>query len=385
MIDINEFLLELGNRKVADGLTWQNIADMVNEKFQLNYSEKTYRVKYAALVKAAVLEEDSDIIDMDIEERILELQKQKVKVADERNQTRAYVRQLAREDTIKDIAYEAATIMASNKPLLTSQYIKQPNVSCSGILELSDWHYGMEFSNAWNTYNPEIAVKRIQTLKDEVLNFCHMYNCSDLYVLNLADLIAGRIHLGIRFESRIDVITQTLQVSELLAEFLSDLSLKLNIPIHYYGCTDNHSRLEPNKNDSLNLESLSRVIDWYLKSRFEGTGIICHDNEFGEDIITFEVQGHKVAGVHGDKDRQVSVIDKLSTFTRQSYDLICTAHMHHFSADENNLCSVVCNGSLMGTDSYAKNLRLNSAPSQNFIAVTPDNVVYGIHKILVSK
>lgn len=383
MPDINNFLIELGNRKDADGLTWQNVADIINEKFGLNYSEKTYRIKYAALIKNSVLGEDSSIVDMDVEERILELQKQKVKVSDERNQTRAYVRQLSREETIKDIAFETAIIMAGRKPLLTSSHPKQFVEECSGILELSDWHYGMDFKNPWNTYNPEVAVERIQKLKNEVCDFCRMYRCKELHVLNLADLIAGRIHLGIRFESRIDVITQTLEVSELLAEFLSDLSLRLNIPIHYYGCVDNHSRLEPNKNDALNLESLSRITDWYMKERFEGTGVICHDNEFGEDIITLNVQGHNVLGVHGDRDKQSSIIDKLSTFTRQNYDLICTAHMHHFSADENNLCNIVCNGSLMGTDNYAKNLRLNSPPSQNFIAVTPDNVTYGIHKILL--
>lgn len=385
MPDINNLLLELGNKKDADGLTWQDIATIINEKFGLSYSEKTYRIRYAALVKNNVLGDDSSIVDMDIEERILELQKQKVKVSDERNQTRAYVRQLSREETIKEIAFEAALMIANQKPLLTSSILNKDVDKCSGILELSDWHYGMDFKNPWNTYNPKEAIKRIQTLKNETINWCKRYKCEELHVLNLADLIAGRIHLGIRFESRIDVITQTIQVSELLAEFLSDLSLTLNIPIHYYGCTDNHSRLEPNKNDSLNLESLSRITDWYLKNRFEGNGIICHDNKFGEDIITLKVQGHKIAAVHGDKDKQSAVIDKLSTFTRQCYDLICTAHMHHFSADENNLCTVVCNGSLMGTDTYAKNLRLTSTPSQNFIAVTSDNVTYGIHRILLDK
>lgn len=385
MVSIDELLFELGGRKDAEGLTWQDIADIINEQLNLNYSEKTYRIRYAELIKNKTLGIDANIIDMDLEERILELKKEKIKVSDERNQTRAYVRKLAREETIKDIAYDAAKVMAASKPLLTSSVPNTDVTKCSGILELSDWHYGMDFKNPWNTYNTKEAVKRIQRLKDETIKWCMRYKCEELHVLNLADLIAGRIHLGIRFESRIDVITQILEVSELLAEFLSDLSLTLNIPIHYYGCTDNHSRLEPNKSDSLNLESLSRVTDWYLKDRFNGSGIICHDNKFGEDIITLKVQGHKVAAVHGDKDKQSAVIDKLSTFTRQCYDLICTAHMHHFSADENNLCTVVCNGSLMGTDTYAKNMRLTSAPSQNFIAVTPDNVTYGIHRILLDK
>jgi len=62
-------------------------------------------------------------------------------------------------------------------------------------------------------------------------------------------LIAGRIHLTIRFNSRIDVITQTIEVSELLAEFIDELSTY--VPIDYYSVIDNHSRLEPNKKDAL--------------------------------------------------------------------------------------------------------------------------------------
>lgn len=61
--------------------------------------------------------------------------------------------------------------------------------------------------------------------------------------------------------------------------------------------------------------------------------------------------------------------------------MIISAHMHHFSADENSNTEFYCNGALIGQDDYANSLRLNSKPSQLLFIVTPDNVSSVIHKI----
>jgi predicted phosphodiesterase len=70
--------------------------------------------------------------------------------------------------------------------------------------------------------------------------------------------------------------------------------------------------------------------------------------------------------------------------TKQNFDLILTAHLHHFNADEKNEIVIVSNGSLMGTDQYAKDLRLSSIPSQNLILVTDKSVVDYIHRVILN-
>ena len=87
--------------------------------------------------------------------------------------------------------------------------------------------------------------------------------------------------------------------------------------------------------------------------------------------------------IDGDKDKPSTVIDNLTMMTHKHYDLVLTAHLHHFSCDEKNETVVVSNGSLMGTDAYAEKLRLSSKPSQNLIIVSEDNVVDEIHRIVV--
>ena len=152
--------------------------------------------------------------------------------------------------------------------------------------------------------------------------------------------------------------------------------------VHYIGCLDNHSRLEPNKNDSLDLESLARITDWYLKERL-GDSVIFHDNEYSRDIITFNIGKYKIAGIHGDKDKPTEVVKHITLMTRQQYDLVLTAHLHHFSCDEQNETVVISNGSLMGTDDYAEKLRLSSKPSQNLIIVSDKSVCDALYRIVL--
>ena len=372
------------------GMTWQDVADVINAELGANYSESKYRKEYhAALSGYRKGYADASCTEPPMSEeaeedeffaKMLELKKEKVKLSDERIQTNAYIRRLAREETIEEIALQLVEKIGSQKllPEIT------PPVEIAGeneaILCIGDWHYGIQCDNYWNKYNPEIARERIAKLYEETRRRCLKHEVKHLHVVNLGDMIAGRIHLGLRLESRFDVITQVIEISEILAEMLNKLAAEF--PVSYYDCIDNHSRLEPNKKDAMDLESLARITPWYLKSRL-GDAVEIKDNKYGEDIITFESLGYKILGVHGDKDNPRDVVDHLSMMTHEHYDMILTAHLHHFSGDEKNETVVVSNGSLMGTDTYARGLRLSSKPSQNLIIVTPKNVADDICRIVL--
>ena len=174
-----------------------------------------------------------------------------------------------------------------------------------------------------------------------------------------------------------------MEVAEILAQLLTKLASEFK-QVHYYDCIDNHSRVEPIKTDSINLESFARFITWYLSPRLNAanvSNVFIHSNDLGEDIITFKCCKFKVLGVHGDKDNVKTIVEKMNNFTKEHFDLILSAHLHHFSADETCETVVVSNGSLMGTDTYAKNLRLNSKPSQNLIICSDTNPVECIYRI----
>lgn len=371
----DEDLIGLGNTKVEMGRSWQDIANSLNERYDLYNTKDFYRKRYGKLVSR----EEKELFDSyDISEMLLKLKKEKVKISDERVQNNAYIRQLARDETIKEIAFGIAEKIGTGKILSVSK--RDVGGENSAILQLSDWHYGIECNNYWNVYNPEVCKKRIEFLVSETISYCQKNNVKNLYVLNLSDLISGRIHTTIRLQNRYDVLTQIIHVSEILSEMLNVFSDYFDV--FYYDCYDNHSRLEPKKAESMDEEQLSRITHWYLKKRFEGNpNIHVCENTYGNDIITLEIDGHSICAVHGDKDAPSDVVERLSLMTGKSFELILIGHLHHFGADEVDSCVVLQNGSLMGTDYYAVKLRKRSTPSQNIVLVNKNCVANDIHRV----
>lgn len=381
---IVDYIMRLADEKKSNSaITWQGIADHLVTQFGVDRSEAWVRKLVKDQLGLTIGDEDllESILEakQSLDQSMLDLRKEKIKIADERNLTRSYVRKLSREETLKEIALLTAQEMSAKKllPCPTRDLIS--NVNREAILCIGDWHYGMDFKNPWNEYSPEICRARVAQLRDKAIQYIKKNKCAKLHLVNLQDLIAGRIHLSLRLESRFDVITQTMEIAEILAELITDLSKVCHV--NYYDSLDNHSRLEPVKADAQDLESLCRMIPWYLQTRLKNNKkvTIC-ENQYGHDLVTFEALGHKIIASHGDRDTKGRALN-LAGMTKEFYDLILTAHLHHFWADSCNNMAMIGNGSLMGTDTFAKNLRLNSDPSQTLIIVSPENARESIHII----
>lgn len=372
--------------------SWEELSYIFERTFGVKKDESTYRKEAKKLldmgflqetINSVINEDDSGTDIQELTEVIREFKKEKYKLAEERTQNNALIRRLSREETIKEIAKDFADKMSAKKIL----DVNKPKIirnNQEAIIQLSDWHYGIEISNFLNTFNTEICVQRINELLTHSINYFKQNPVNKIYVVNLGDLICGRIHTTLRLQSRIDTVTQIMQVSEILAEFLTELS-KITY-IEYYDCLDNHSRLEPVKTDSLELETLARITPWYLKTRLEKNKYIkiCA-NEIDDDIIQFTAMDGKwcIGGVHGHKDKPNRVVDNLTSVTKIKFDLLLTAHYHHFSSDEKNQVMVISNGSLMGTDRYSLDLRLSSVPSQNIIILNDKSPVDTIHRVIL--
>ena len=388
-----EFIYRLCSVKNDLGLSWPEVAEIANEELNYNYSESYYRKGFKKDTFTPTIAEASSVTcnaakDDEIVDKLFELRKERIKAADERSQMMAAARKLAREETLLEIANSVAETLKDKPVLPNYQYLVNTGDK-KAILQISDWHYGIEINNPWNTYNPEIAKDRIIKLRDRVIDHIRDYKITDLYITNLGDLISGRIHETIRIQNRIDVISQCLEVAEILVELIANLSQYANI--YYISTSDNHSRVEPKKELSLDLESLTRVIEPLLKARIEViqakqnkcNNVKFIDSPYGPDIATFNIENYKIGAVHGHKDSPKLVVNNVSLMTRANYDLILSAHLHHFSCDEQFNTVVVSNGSLMGVDDYAENLRVMSKPSQNLIILSNHSVVESIHRIVV--
>lgn len=93
-----------------------------------------------------------------------------------------------------------------------------------------------------------------------VLEYCQTNNVSKLHFLNLGDNIHGLLHTSARIEQQMDIAEQIMTAAEYISQVLNALT-GLNIEITYRSVYDNHSRAIADKNQHIEKEQFSRIID----------------------------------------------------------------------------------------------------------------------------
>lgn len=368
------YIKQLISCKEEKNLTWQDIADIVAKHTGFDRSETYFRKGRYNNIETEC--EENIEFSSNVSDKVY-----KALEKDTLTEMNACTRISNRLDSLKVIATESAKIIAQGKGELTTPKTNiSNNEDREGILCIGDWHYGIDTDTPYNKYNLEIAKQRVQQLLEEAIKIIKKEKLSKVTLINLGDMISGRIHLQLRVSTRIDTVTQTQEVAELIVEFIQNLSKY--VYVDYYSVTDNHSRIEPNKKNSLQLETFSRIIDWHIVTRLENnTNFRYIENTFGDDIATINVFNHYIVAVHGDLDSQKSIISNMTLYQRKPIDLIISAHMHHVSMDEDNNTEFICNGSLIGEDDYAHKLRKACIPSQMLLIATKDNATEVMYKI----
>ena len=376
-------------RAKIDGVFTGTYSEWIKTVFGKEHSEDVSRREYyGCKMFVASMDEDAeddiessaeDFLD-ELHKRELEIDKKRMKLSDEFTYVNRIKREIARTETIGEYAISAASIVKDFLPFVESPHVVEKGTN-KAVLCLSDWHYGLDYQSAFNVFNPDVATVRLQKLLDAVASDITRFDVDEIIVANLGDLISGIIHTTIRIENRVDVITQVIQVSELLAEFLFELS-KIVPTIRYYSVIDNHGRIFANKKDNLDKENFNRMIDFYLKERFKDVDnvSIC-DNEIDETIMHFAVYNWAFVGTHGHDDNPNTALNDLSNLLHIDYNVCLLGHRHSPSLSESYGDLTIANGCLCGIDTYAKSIRRSARPSQNLIIVSEKNPCEFLHVI----
>lgn len=293
------------------------------------------------------------------------------KVRDWYNAYRRDIREEIRIENLKDEIIRAADKFSK----LDFKTCVKPIV-CAGteaVVLLSDLHIGVDCDNYYNKFNLDIAAERLHILAENVKYYCEINNVETLHILNLGDLINGIIHTNARIEAQMDVAEQIMCAGELVSEFLADI-LEIAPHITYRSVFDNHSRAIANKNEHIEKEQFSRIIDWFIAERMNGSGIEFIENDIDGGIGRFKLQSGKVLMFcHGHNDGRNSSYQNFIGLTQEWVDYICMAHYHNSAAKEFQGCRVFINGSIVGTESYAFGRRLFSKPSQKILIFNTSN------------
>ena len=282
--------------------------------------------------------------------------KERVRLQDARREYNKELREEARYENLIDVMKCAIDEMPN-----LSFYSKEVGSSrVKASLVVSDLHYGALIDNAVNFYDTDVCKERMSTLLDKTIKYCTIHHVKELYVNLAGDLVCGNIHLTSRVEQEEDIIAQTMQVAELLSNFLAELSK--HVPSVVAVCVQgNHSRVTPNKKESLNQENFERIIFEYIKMRLPNIRMLING---AEDWIAYNIGERKMFLEHGDKSSVSSAREKAINLLGYVPDTIIFGHFHHLEVNDDNGTDIVVNGSVMGSDSYAVRRRLHTRPYQ---------------------
>ena len=190
--------------------------------------------------------------------------------------------------------------------------------------------------------------------------------------MNLGDLIHGIIHTSSRIEQEMDVVEQVMYAAEILSQFLNELT-RLGIEITYRSVSDNHSRVIADKNQHIEKEQFSRLIDWYVAERLKNTSVQMIESSIDFGVGKFKVFDKTIMFAHGHQGNKNSSFQEFIGLTREWVDYICLAHYHSPAIKDYQGCKIIINGSIVGSEQYAFSRHLFTKPSQKLLIFQENN------------
>lgn len=296
----------------------------------------------------------------------IELQAERQKFYDQRNAFNKLVRERSRQEELNEILVKS--IQEVDLPRLDYEFDPYGVVTQSDndlLVSLNDIHYGATVENYWNTYNSDICREMMCRYLDRIIQIARTHSSQNCIVWANGDEISGNIHKSITVTNKENVIEQIKGVSELIAEFIAELS-KHFVTVTFVSVAGNHSRLDPNKDNALVSERLDDLIEWYLAARLQSfeNVIIGGGEKVDETMYLIDVRGKTYCGVHGDFDGSANKIQALQTMARKPLYAVLSGHLHHCKMDDVQGIRTIMAGSFLGMDDYCVQKRIYGRPEQ---------------------
>lgn len=357
-------------------MNWNEIADIINKELDMGdmpFTASAYRKPYQQAKRfydAGVFGEIDESADIVAQKH--ELEKEKVKLRDERNELKRILREQARKESYREQIERTIREFVA-KPLEYDKNRKFTGVANGGndlVCTFFDVHTGMNVDNAMNVFNEDILQDRINKYLDKILEVRERHGSENVIVI-LSELLSGFIHPTIRIENNQNLIEQFLTVMNYVSEFLGELSYYF-INVDVYCAPGNHSRLTPNKDQSLRGENMDLLALPYLRAALQNIkNVTMHDNEFDEVIAMFDVRGQKIVSGHGDRTNMGNIVEKMTMYIGYKPDIIYVGHMHTNAMITSYDTKVIQAGCFSGgADQYCMDKMLRGKPEQVISVIT---------------
>lgn len=316
---------------------------------------------------------DNDELDI----KIQEMRKEKIKLSDARVEYNRLIRQEARKESYADMVKRI--ICEDVKPTNVTVHYNLFNSSTDLLCHMTDLHCGIEIHNWKNNFDENELKRRIDKFTSDILDIRGVHQSENCYLV-IGEILSGLIHNNLRLQNNMDLMEQFKYVSELISAMLTRMANHFN-HIYVYTTPGNHSRISAKKEDCLDGENMDILLPFYLKARLQNIDnvSIC-DNTIEPEIAMFNIRGNNVFASHGHKDSPSSVVQNFTMMFGIKPDIVLLGHRHLNGLTTVYDTKVIESGCVSGADAYAVSIRKVNKPEQT-VSVIGDNGLVCLYDI----
>lgn len=373
--------LIVGKYEGENDLTWDEIKRILNLKIGSHQLRKQAKGIYEAYKHYQRKEPEAyyDETDNFEESKDIEVKRQQLEIERKRLQSvkieyNRILREEARQIQIVDEIHRAL----KNTRLPVPKFYRTPNCgdeNRTGVLAISDIHYGKMFESINNTHSTERVNEKMNFLLNEVIHICEKEQLDELTIVNCGDSIDGLLRVSQLKLLEMGVVQQTIEYSRLMCEWLNTLSQYVRIKYHHVPSA-NHSELRPlgTRAGQFPQEDMESIIMHYVADVLKDNSRIIIPIEDKQNFIRLNIQGYEVFCYHGHQfsSKKPEVILKdLTTLHQIFIDFLILGHLHHTEivsvATGNNFSKqVLYVPSIMGNDGFSDKICKGSYAGANF-------------------
>ncbi|WP_125001031.1 hypothetical protein [Clostridium tagluense] len=357
-------LIEILKTERPFDLEWEDIKQLIkfegnkdslrkaNDTFVGGYAVHKY---YQELINKNITGNitDKNIIK-EIEDKKIELQKERIKL----NTTKVELNKWIREDARLELLFDGIKESIVKIEVPNFKTIEINNGQKEGLLGISDFHFGKLFVSINNKYSEDIFYERMNKLASETVELCKINGISHLHVLNCGDDVEGMtLRISQMASLQYGLTDQVIKIARYMAKFLNKLSEDLEITYHHV-LSGNHSEIRAFGDKSFTFENMERIIIIYIHDILENNKRI-HIPVYNGKYLSFKIFDYNIYAQHGQKIKNPKrVIADISQQYRRFFDVAYFGHLHHdcqMTTNEASThdCEVVYIPSIMGSDEFS--------------------------------
>ena len=359
----------------AEKVLGSDYRDVFSDEY-IRRSAKVFSIFLKHLEDMGDVEAEGEMQDM-----LEQLKAERIKIQTANLEYNAIQRAEARNDLFNEQIIKAIERLEPIKGTRPKLDVEPCDKHRTALLAISDLHAGSTFTvkgiynEIVNEYSYDIMCARLWSIIDKIEADDIVFD--DLTLAICGDLVEGILRESSLTKLREPVTDTVIRLAEFLSEWIYQLSVRLEKKVNVVIIGGNHDTVRSlTSRPMFEGENLTKIVVEFIKLRLQDLDWITVDDY--QDVAIKNIQGVNVMFQHGEDKDLKTTMDYFSNLYNIDVDEIVAGHLHRSESKtvgitelgDRQLTRV---GSIVGTDSYAKQVRASARPSCYIALYEEDN------------